>query len=101
MSEKSKKSQIATDRNIRLIMSKIKTPRTIDYLCKLIDSTPPNTRKIISIIRKHHPIYAFPNGDGYKFASKKEAKRLVKFEETTIKNHQQNLKVLKEYLGEE
>lgn len=100
MSEKSKKNQIAADRNIRLIMSKIRTPRTIDYLCKLIGEKPPHTRNLIARIRKRHPIYAFPNGDGYKFAPKKEAEKLVKYEEKTIRNHQKNLKVLKDYLGE-
>ena len=87
------------DINIKKIMSKIKTPKSIDYLCKLIGEKPPATRQYISRIRKHHPIYAFPNGDGYKFASKEEAKKLIKFEHKTIKNHKANLKVLEDYVG--
>ncbi|MBR1844238.1 MAG: hypothetical protein IJ790_00740 [Lachnospiraceae bacterium] len=94
MTEKIKK-----DKNIKLIMSKIKSPKTIDYLCRLIGEKPPTTRQLIAKIRKHHPIYAFPNGDGYKFASKKEAMKLIAFEEKIINNHKKNLQVLKDYVG--
>lgn len=95
----SKNDSIKSDKNIRLIMSRIKSPKTIDYLCKLTGEEAPYVRYLISRIRKSHPIFAFSNGDGYKFASKKEAQKLIKYEEKTIRNHQKNLKVLKDYLG--
>ena len=88
------------DKIIKLIMSKIRSPKTIDYLCKLTGEDPPTVRHKISKIRKHHPVYAFKNGDGYKFASKDEARKLIKFERKTIKNHQRNLQVLEEYVGD-
>ena len=87
------------DKQITLIMSKIKTPRTIGYLSKLINTSERNTRKVISIIRKHHPVFAFLDGTGYKYASKKEALKLISFERNLIKNHQKNLKVLLDYVG--
>lgn len=92
---------IKSDKIIKLIMSKIKSPKTIDYLCKLTGETAPTVRHKISRIRKHHPIYAYKNGDGYKYASKEEAKKLIKFERKTIKNHQKNLQVLLDYVGED
>ena len=101
MVKSNKSIAIKTDECIRLIMSRLKSPKTIDYLCRLIGEDAPTTRKYISRIRKHHPIYAYKNGDGYKFASKKEAKKLIKFEEKTIRNHQKNLQVLKDYVGED
>ena len=88
------------DNNIRKIMSKIRTPKTIDYLCKLINCEEIETRGLIAKIRKHHPIFAYKDGRGYKYASKKEALKLIKFERNLIKNHQRNLKVLLDYVGE-
>ena len=96
----SKKSiQTNTDKNIKLIMSAIRRPKTISYLSKLIGAPDVVTRGVIAKIRKHHPIYAFRDGKGYKYASKEEAKALIKFEKKTIKNHQKNLQVLIDYVG--
>lgn len=80
-------------------MSVIRKPRTISYLSRLINSSPRETRRIIARIRKHHPVYAHIDGTGYKYASKKEALRLISFEKSIIKNHQKNLKVLTDYVG--
>lgn len=86
--------------NIKKIMSKLRTPKTINYLCKLIGRDEIETRELISKIRKHHPIFAYRDGRGYKYASKKEAKKMIKFERKLIRNHQRNLKVLIDYVGE-
>lgn len=97
----SKKSNFnSSDVKIKLIMSAINKPRTISYLSRLINSSARETRRIIARIRKHHPIYAFTDGTGYKYASKKEARKLISFERNIIKNHQKNLKVLTDYVGE-
>ena len=96
---KSETPKINIDHKIKLIMSVLKSPRTINYLSKLINGTNGEARKIISIIRKKHPIYAFRDGKGYKYASKEEAKALIKFEKKTIKNHQKNLQVLFDFVG--
>ena len=98
---KSKSSTLTNiDKKIKLVMSVLKSTRTINYLSKLIDGTDMEARKIISRIRKRHPIYAFKDGKGYKYASKDEARALIKFEKNTIKNHQKNLQVLLDYVGE-
>ena len=98
--EKEKSKLTSSDVKIKLIMSAINKPRTISYLSRLINSSTRDTRRIIARIRKHHPIYAFSDGTGYKYASKKEALKLISFERNIIKNHQKNLKVLTEYVGE-
>ena len=96
----SKKSNLnSSDVRIKLIMSAINKPRTIGYLSKLINCDARSTRALIARIRKHHPIYAFPDGKGYKYASKKEARKLISFERNIIKNHLKNLKVLTDYAG--
>lgn len=95
-----KSNQSKTDKKIKAIMSVIKRPRTIGYLSKLIHSNASDTRRVIARIRKHHPIYAFRDGTGYKYASKDEARALIRFERKIIKNHQKNLKVLTDYVGE-
>ena len=92
--------QTNIDKNIKLIMSVLRSPKTINYLSKLIGGTDAEARHIISKIRKHHPVYAYRNGKGYKYASKDEARALIKFEKKTIKNHQKNLQVLLDYVGE-
>ena len=98
--EKEKSKSTASDVRIKLIMSAINKPRTITYLSKLINSTARETRRLIARIRKQHPIYAFTDGTGYKYASKREAMKLISFERNIIKNHQKNLKVLTDYVGE-
>lgn len=97
----SKKSNLnSSDVKIKLIMAAINKPRTISYLSRITNSSARETRRLIARIRKHHPIYAFPDGTGYKYASKKEARKLILFERNIIKNHLKNLKVLTDYAGE-
>ena len=92
-------TETITDKNIKLVMSVLRRPKTINYLSKLIGGTYMDARKIIARIRKHHPVYAYRDGKGYKYASKKEAVALIKFERKLIKNHQKNLQVLLDYVG--
>ena len=99
-STKEKTNLTLSDVRIKLIMSAIKKPRTISYLSKLINSSARETRRLIARIRKHHPIYAFADGTGYKYASKKEARKLISFEQNIIKNHKKNLEILTNYVGE-
>lgn len=99
-STKEKTNPTSSDVKIKLIMAAINKPRTISYLSRLINSSARDTRRIIARIRKHHPIYAFTDGTGYKYASKREARKLISFERNIIKNHQKNLKVLTDYVGE-
>ena len=93
--EKKSTKKSAKDQKIKLIMSKLRQPRTIEYLTQLVkEKDHSTTRALIARIRKHTPVFAYSNGDGYKYPDKKQIEILIKFEQKIIKNHQKNLEVL-------